>query len=148
MTALMLIQPPALSYIPVTRGTMYKDDFAKKLRNIKHLPCGFSPPGPDGTEPCTDRLFSRRTEQGKRQQGGAGGEMRDPSFHLSLETSSRLASITNGWLPPCPCAVLVPLWQAGEQPVPEGLERVENPGVMRQPFSFSQRKCDKKGLTY
>ena len=148
MTALMLIQPPALSYIPVTRGTMYKDDFAKKLRNIKPLPCGFSPPGPDGTEPCTDRLFSRRTEQGKRQQGGAGGEMRDPSFHLSLETSSRLASITNGWLPPCPCAFLVPLWQAGEQPVPEGLERVENPGVMRQPFSFSQRKCDKKGLTY
>lgn len=87
MTALMLIQPPALSYIPVTRGTMYKDDFAEKLRNIKPLPSGFSPPGLDGTEPCTERLFRRRTEQGKRQRGGAGGETRDPSFHLSLETS-------------------------------------------------------------
>ena len=30
----------------------------------------------------------------------------------------------------------------------KGFERVENPGLMRQPFSFSQRNCDKKGLAY
>lgn len=72
--------------------------------------------------------------------------MRDPSFHLSLETSSRLAYHERMAAPRAPALSFVPPWQAGEQPVPGRafLERGKSRGDA--PALQLQSACDKKGL--